>query len=448
MSRSSLLHDPDRAWSRYEPTGSEPWDLARVAHLHRRAGFLSPWEALQRDLDAGPGESISRLLDGEPRALDGTPAAEFERLMDALARGPGAAGGAAGLQSAWLYRMIYSPHPLRERMTLFWHDHFATSIEKVGDAQLMRRQNDLLRRLALGSFEGLLRSIARDPAMLVWLDATASKKAHPNENYAREVMELFSIGRGHYTERDIQEAARAFTGTFVVGGRYRHDPGEFDDGEKTILGRTGPFDGEAVAGILLDRPECARFLARKLFHLFISEVDDPSDELIEPVAASYRDSGYDSRIPVEMILRSRLFFDPPMRRRRVKSPVEFAVGTIRPLEVTSPTVPTDDLAQACGRMGQSLFAPPSVAGWDGGPAWINTTTTLARSNAALSLVGDSRRFDPDALVDRHGHAGAPATFFVDLLVQDALDRDVRTRLRGSAREVASLLLTAPEYQLA
>ncbi|QDV33382.1 DUF1800 domain-containing protein [Tautonia plasticadhaerens] len=448
MRTPSPLHDPDRAWSRFEPTGPEPWDLARVAHLHRRAGFLASWEALRRDLDAGPEESVSRLLEGEAVALDGTPAPEFERLMDALARGPGTAGEGPGLQSAWLYRMIFSPHPLRERMTLFWHDHFATSIEKVGDARLMRRQNDLLRRLALGSFDELLRAIARDPAMLVWLDATANRKGRPNENYAREVMELFSIGRGHYTERDVREAARAFTGTFVLRGTYRHDPREFDGGEKSILGRTGPFDGEAVAGILLDRPECARFLARKLFRLFISEVEVPPDELIEPVAASYRESGYDSRVPVEMILRSRLFFDPLMRRRRVKSPVEFAVGTIRALEILSPTVPTDELARACGRMGQSLFAPPSVAGWDGGPAWINTTTTLARSNAVLALLGDARRFDPESLAARHGSSGDPAAFFVDLLAQDAFDRDVRARIRGSAREAALLVLTAPEYQLA
>jgi hypothetical protein len=447
MSVSSLLNDPDRAWSRFDPSASEPWDLARVAHLHRRAGFLASWRTLQRDLEDGPEASIARILEGEQESLDGTPAPEFDRLSDSLARGPGAAGGATGLQAAWLYRMVYTPFPLRERMTLFWHDHFATSIEKVGDPNLMRQQNDLLRRLALGSFAELLRSMARDPAMLVWLDATSNKKAHPNENYAREVMELFTLGRGNYTEADIQEAARAFTGTFVVRGRYRHDSREFDEAEKTILGRAGHHDAEAVAQILLDQPSCARFLAKKLFALFISEVDPPSDALIEPIAAAYRESSYDSKVPVGMILRSRLFYDQAMRRRRVKSPIEFAVGTIRALEVLSPTVSTGALAQECVRMGQGLFAPPSVAGWDGGPSWINTTTTLARSNAVLSLMGDRRRFDPDALASRYGSSGDPAGFFIDLLVQDAFDPDVRGRIRGSARESALLVLTAPEYQL-
>lgn len=447
MRSRPLREDPASAWSPFEPSEAERWDLSRVAHLHRRGGFLASWDQLQRDLDDGPEASIDRLLAGEPESLDGTPTAEFDRLMDALARGPGTAGGAEGLQAVWLYRMILTPHPLRERLTLFWHDHFATSIDKVNDASLMRQQNDLLRRFADGSFAELLRAMARNPAMLVWLDATASKKERPNENYAREVMELFTLGRGHYTEQDIQEAARAFTGTFVVQGKYRHDPREFDPGEKTVLGQTGPFDGDDLASILLDQPSCARFLCRKLYGLLVNEVEDPSDDLIEPLAEAYRASGFNTRVPVEMILRSRVFFDERSRRRRVKSPVEFAVGTIRALEVLSPTVSTNELAASCVRMGQGLFAPPSVAGWDGGPNWINTTTTLARTNTVLGLMNDRRRFDPDALVSRHDRSDDPAGFYADLLVQDAMAPDVRDRINGSAREVATLILTSPEYQL-
>ncbi|MEW4567650.1 DUF1800 domain-containing protein [Tautonia sp. JC769] len=448
MRLRSLRDDPRQAWAPFQASESDPWDLDRVAHLHRRAGFSPSWQVLQRDLADGPGPSIDRLLRGETEALDGTPAASFEGLMDAMARGPGASAGAAGLQAAWLYRMIHTPFPLRERLTLFWHDHFATSIEKVNDPALMRQQNDLLRRHALGSFSEMLRAMARDPAMLIWLDATASKREHPNENYAREVMELFTLGRGNYGEGDVQEAARAFTGTFVVQGRYRHNPREFDSAEKTILGQTGSFDGDAVASILLDQPACARFLCRKLFALLVSEVDEPPDPLIEPLAEAYRRSGYDTRVPVAMILRSRLFFDRSSRRRRVKSPVEFAVGTIRALEVIAPTVSTNELADACSRMGQRLFAPPSVAGWDGGPTWINTTTSLARTNAALSLLNDRRRFDPEALASRHGRGEGPAAFYIDLLVQDAFSPEVRERIEGPAREVATLVLTAPESQLA
>jgi uncharacterized protein (DUF1800 family) len=451
-SPSPLLNDPARAWAPFAPSPEDPWDRARVAHLHRRAGFAAPWPVLERDLKDGPEASVERLLDGEPATLDGIPAAKFAEQYDYIAGRLGASGSLARTQGIWLRRMIDTPHPLLERLTLFWHDHFATSNAKVNSTALMQGQNATLRRYALGDYKALLAEMARDPAMLVWLDAATNRKAHPNENYAREVMELFALGRGHYTEKDVQEAARAFTGGFVQDDRFVQVASQHDDGEKTILGRTGRFRGDDVTPILLDQPACAEFLAGKLFRHFVSEVDEPSAALLAPVADAFRRSGYDVREPVRLILRSRLFHDPAMRRRRVKGPVEFAVGTIRALEVLRPTVSADALADACARMGQSLYAPPSVAGWDGGPAWINTTTTLARTNFALALLSDSdapfgKRLDPSALARRHG-AGDAARFYVELLVQDALDDEVRRRVRGSAKEVATLVLSAPEYQLA
>lgn len=452
MSTPELMRDPVRAWAVYHPDRSTPWDLGRVAHLHRRAGFAASWSVLQRDLDEGPEASIQRLLVGEGESLDGQSAADFERNADRMATTVGGGGELRPLQSAWLYRMVHTPHPLRERMTLFWHDHFATSNAKVNNPGLMRRQNALFREHALGDFGALLRSVARDPAMLVWLDSAANRKAHPNENYAREVMELFTLGRGHYTEKDIQEAARAFTGSFVRGELYREVADQHDAGEKTILGRTGPFRGEDVATILLDQEACAATLCAKLFKTFVSEVDEPSAGLIAPLAEAFRSAHYDVAVPVAMILRSRLFHDLGVQRRRVKSPVELAVGTIRALEVVRPTVSLNALAAATEAMGQALFAPPSVAGWDWGPAWINTTTSLARTNFALGVVGNSgdlgRRFDALDLASRHGHSGDPRTFLVELLVQDAFGPDVRRRISGEPREVAALVLTSPEYQLA
>lgn len=458
------MTDPARAWAPFEPGAGEPWDLARVAHLHRRAGFTAPWAILQRDLKDGPAASVGRLLEGGPSSGDGTPAREFAALLDGMAARLGASGGLARLQGIWLYRMIFTPDPLRERMTLFWHDHFATSNAKVNNSALMQRQNAVLRAHALGDFRALLGAIGTDPAMLVWLDAAANRKVRPNENYAREVMELFTLGRGHYSEQDVQEAARAYTGRFIVGDRFREVPTQHDDGPKTVLGRTGAFRGEDVDRILLEQPACAEFLCGKLFGLFVSEVDAPSAALIAPLAEGLRGSGYDIRVPVGRILRSRLFFDPGVRRRRVKGPVEFAVGTVRALEVLRPTVPAEALAEACGRMGQGLYAPPSVAGWDGGPAWINTTTTLARTNFVLSLLSETdgtfgKRLDPRALAGRHG-ATKPeevARFFIDLLVQDAFDPRVRERVvattreadpSAAAREAATLVLTAPEGHLA
>ena len=224
MTPPAVTIDPSWAWAPYVPDPGAPWDLARVAHLHRRAGFAAPWAVLQRDLRDGPEASVDRLLDGEATGADGKPAADFEALADEMARQLAPSASLTRLQGIWLYRMISTGHPLRERMTLFWHDHFATSQAKVNNAGLMQRQNDLFRAHALGDFKGLLAAVGKDPAMLIWLDSTANRKAHPNENYAREVMELFTLGRGRYTEKDVQEAARAFTGWFVVRDRFQRGP--------------------------------------------------------------------------------------------------------------------------------------------------------------------------------------------------------------------------------
>jgi uncharacterized protein (DUF1800 family) len=460
-----LLSDPAKAWTPYEPGPSTPWDLPKVAHLHRRAGFAAPWAVLQRDLQDGPSASIARVLEGEPRTPDGRPSIDFEALADAMDRQLAPAASLTRLQALWFYRMVFTPHPLRERMTLFWHNHFATSQTKVQNGGLMRRQVGLFRRHALGNFKTLLAEVGKDPAMLIWLDSTENRKAHPNENYARELMELFTLGRGRYTEKDIQEAARAFTGWFVRRDAFEEVASQHDDGEKTVLGRTGRFDGDAVPAILLAQPSCAEFLCTKLVRAFVTEVDPVTPELVAPLAEAFRGSGYDVSVPLAMILRSRLFFDPTLRRRRVKSPVEFAVGTVRALEVLKPTVKADALAESCARMGQGLYAPPSVAGWEGGPSWINSTTLLARTNLALALTSTDnadlgKRLDPSALAGRHGFKGANGLteFFADLLVQDALDPTLRARIAAVARsavgdaaagrEAAVLVLTSPEYQLA
>ena len=450
MNMPSLFNDPARAWAPYVPGDTTPWSLARVAHLHRRAGFAAPWSILQRDLKAGPAASIDRLFKGEPTSGDGQTADEFDALLDAMAARVGSDATPARLQGLWLYRMILTARPLRERMTLFWHNHFATSLAKVENPALMQRQNDLLRSHALGDFRAMLEAVGKDPAMLVWLDSTANRKAKPNENYAREVMELFTLGRGRYTEKDIQEAARAFTGWFVVRDRFSELPAQHDDGVKTIFGKTGRFKGDDIPSLLLDQPACAEFLCAKLFRQFVSEVDAPSPALLAPLARMFRNNRFDITAPLRMILASNLFFDESRRRRRVKSPVELSVGTIRALEILKPTVSSEALADACGRMGQTLYAPPSVAGWDGGPTWINTTAMLNRTNLALALLGKDNaqlggRCDAKALADRNGVE--PRKFYLDLLVQDALE----SKTLGAVKEpweLATLVLTTPEYQLA
>ena len=382
--------DPIAAWSPFEPGRDGPWDRAGVAHLHRRAGFLAPWGTQERDLHDGPAAAVDRLMAGEDHAADGQPAGAFAEWLDGMAAGT---GSLPQLQGTWLYRMILTPHPLRERLTLFWHGHFATSDAKVNDPRLMAAQNALIRANALGDFRAMLDGIARDPAMLTYLDSEANRKGHPNENFAREVMELFALGRNRYTEKDIQEAARAYTGTIVTGGRYQEVAAQHDDGPKTILGRTGRFRGADVTRILLDQPACAPFLCTKLFRHFVSEAEAPAPGLIAPLADAFRAADYDIRVPVGMILRSRLFHDPATRRKRVKGPVEYAVGMIRALEVVRPTVAAEALATACTRMGQALFAPPSVAGWEGG-AGVD------------QHGGDARPVEPGAGADLHRRCGA------------------------------------------
>jgi uncharacterized protein (DUF1800 family) len=457
--------DPSWAWQPFEPSAKEPWDLARVAHLHGRAGFLASWPTLQRDVREGPSPSIARILSGEAVSADGTPASTFESSMDAIAAELAPSADLARIQGIWLYRMIFTPYPLRERMTLFWHNHFATSNAKVQNPDLMQRQNSLLRAHALGDFRALVSAIGKDPAMLIWLDSTINKKAKPNENYAREVMELFTLGRGRYSERDVQEAARAFTGWFVIRDQFQEVPRQHDDGEKTVLNHRGKWDGTDIPGILIQQPACAEFVCRKLFRELVSETRAPSDALIAPLARAFRESHFKIEVPLAMILRSNLFFDPTMRRRRVKSPVEFAVGTIQALEILNPTVQAAALAEGCTRMGQSLYAPPSVAGWDGGQAWINSTALLARANLALGILSDQndalgRRCNPWALAGQHGagRRDALAGFFINLLAGTALDPRARLQVEkaaanknttetAAAREVVRLILTSPEYQL-
>ena len=280
------------------------------------------------------------------------------------------------LRGWWIREMFDSPWPLRERMTLFWHNHFATSQQKVRYPQLVHRQNELFRAHALGRFDTLLRAVARDPAMIIYLDSATNRRGRPNENFAREVMELFTLGEGHYSEADIREAARAFTGWSV-------DPntGEFinritvhDAGTKTVLGRSGNFDGDGVLDILLAQPRSAEFIVEKLWREFVSP--EPEREAVVRIAAAFRDSGHDIRTALRGLLQSEAFWRADNRASLVKSPAEFVVGALRQLEL--PGANPQTLAQVMAGLGQNLFAPPNVKGWPGGEAWINGSTLLAR----------------------------------------------------------------------
>ena len=276
----------------------------------------------------------------------------------------------------WLQEMVTTPSPLSEKMVLFWHNHFVTSQQKVRQPQYLYRQNLLLREHALGNFGAFLHAIARDPAMVIYLDSASNRKGQPNENFAREVMELFTLGEGNYTERDIKEAARAFTGWSIdpEKGEFLFRAGVHDSGVKTVFGRTGNFDGDAVLDILLAQPQTAEFAVRKLWREFISLEPDTAE--VRRIAGVFRDSGYDIRTALRALLVSNAFFAPQHRAALVKSPVDLVVGTLRQFQFTTGDV--QPFALAVAQLGQNLFAPPNVKGWPGGEAWINSTTLLAR----------------------------------------------------------------------
>ena len=280
------------------------------------------------------------------------------------------------LQSWWLTEMLTTASPLTEKMTLFWHNHFVSSQQKVRSPQLMHRQNALLRRHALGNFGEMLHAVARDPAMVIYLDSASNRKGQPNENFAREVMELFTLGEGNYEERDIKEVARAFTGWSIDldTGDFMFRRAAHDEGAKTVLGRSGSFDGDAVLAILLEQPQTAEFIAGKLWREFVSPNPDPAE--VKRIARVFRDSRYDIRAALHAILVSDAFYAPQHRAALIKSPVDLVVGTLRQFSFTTGEVMP--FVFTANQLGQILFAPPNVKGWPGGEAWINSTRLLAR----------------------------------------------------------------------
>ncbi len=454
----------DSPWSRYEPKPNDPWDLRKVAHLHRRAGFGATRTELLRDLKAGPEASVERLF--HPPQL---PTEETEAI-DGLRQTARTSSNLDLLKVCWLNRILHGPDPLREKLTLFWHGHFATSNHKVESVALMDQQNETLRTHALGRFAAMLEAIVPDPAMLVWLDGGTSKKDKPNENFGREFLELFTLGPGHYTERDIREAARAFTGWVrqeSAGGfretpTFVHDKTQVDDGTKTFFGKTGLWKPADIVRIVLERPEAATFLARKLYRYFVSEAGTPGPELIDPLAAEIKQHDFTIGPVVEVILRSRHFYSRSVYRQRMKSPVEFSAGLVRMLEIPRAAINPLALSAACDAQGQELFAPPNVEGWVGGPLWINSATLLERTNWAADVVWGRAEnglapFDPAAWATHYKLEPSRATeALIDLLLQNDLGDEAHRLALDAGRDgspnglrtTVQRLANCPEFQLA
>lgn len=382
--------DPAWCWEPWTPSEDNPWNQQAALHLYRRAGF----GATPKNLALANQSTFQTTLDSFfPQSVD----AEYERESSDLTKAILAGGNLRQLPVGWLHRMLNSPHPLVEKMTLFWHGHFATGADKVNDIFAMQQQNQTLRASALGSFADLVRAISKDPAMLVYLDSAYNRKAHPNENYARELMELFCMGEGNYTEKDVQELARCFTGWEIRRLQFRFNPYQHDSGSKQILG-SGPIEsGEEAIEIILAHPATPRFLALKLFRFFIADEPSPSDGLIEPLAEQLRRDNLQVGQTVRKILGSNLMFSSFARNRKIRSPIEWLLGWMQALEITGNL---QQISESLGQMGQQLYYPPNVKGWDGGRSWINSSTLVARANALHRLIRDENtRFGKKKLVD-------------------------------------------------
>ncbi len=298
-------------------------------------------------------------------------------------------------QGWWFRRMLQTDAPLREKMTLFWHDHFATSIQKVKQPVLMIRQNEMFRQNAFGSFKDLTQAMLMDPAMMIYLDTQNSKKGMPNENFAREVMELFTLGEGNYTEQDIHEAARAFTGYQInrLNGTVIHNKRQWDPTDKTVFGKTGPFTGKDIIDLIFEKKPAARFMAKKLWEFFVYE--NPSEGALDALTASFQKANFQVGPLLREIFLSKEFYTEASIRSQIKSPIQYLIGLLKQLELTEPPVGFPITAEQ--QLGQILFLPPNVAGWDWGQAWINTNTLFTRYNLAGFLTKGSDASTPTAM---------------------------------------------------
>jgi uncharacterized protein (DUF1800 family) len=416
------------------PIGAADWSYARAAHLVERAGFGAAPEEVRRLAGMTPRQAVDELVDYQAirndlkafdesiiwdPGMDPFPPSRAEAVRiarersEALGEKVRPEGAQRRLQPVidkffyslaannietqrlglwWANRMLTTRRPLEEKLTLFWHGHFATGENKVRDYRTMLQQNEMFRSHASGRLRDLLVGILKDPAMLVYLDNGENVKSHPNENFGRELLELFTMGVGNYTESDVREAARAFTGWTNDVLEFKFDANQHDFGEKVFLGRRGTFDGEDILDIILGQPVTGEFVAAKLYRFFVRE--EISSSVRAELGRTYRDSGYQLKPLLKRIFLSKDFYSPPAFATQIKSPVHLVISTYKKLGLSEvPTIP--DFGRMTSSLGQSLFDPPNVAGWAGGRTWITPSTLLERGNLLRGvLFPDVKAFRP------------------------------------------------------
>lgn len=463
------------------------WDSGAAAHLLRRAAFGCLPEGAGALASLGLKGAVEKLLAPPIDALPPPPTdpaemarqqqlrrarrvdrkennaelAAFQREQRAVTQ---------DLRYWWLERMRAETGAAREKLALFWHGHFATSQTKVKCNRYMFVQNETLRRLAMRPFGELCAAMARDPAMLVWLDGRDNSAKAPNENFAREIMELFTLGEGHYSEEDIREAARCFTGWRVnpENGESFLVPRRHDAGEKSLFGKTGNFGTDETVGIICSQPRCAEFIAGKLWEFYAYA--NPAPQLVDSLAAHFRNHDLDTGELLRAIFNHPEFYSPRARATQIKSPVQWLVQAAR--ETGRRLLPPGLALPLGAELGQNLFMPPSVKGWDGGPAWINSATLISRSNTArlfavaaaplpeaeaasmdaaawTKVAPQSARTDADALEQRLRRVflAGPVGKTTRQRVRALLDKSDFPCGDETVREASIVLLASPEYNL-
>jgi len=425
----------------FKPIRKDRFGYAQARHLLWRAGFGGNERQIRYLAELGPEKAVDLILnykrDDSPWPGESDfdkdimrPPTEEERRAIAQARRSGDEGVLDRLQRErqereqtdrrqmveiqkwWLRRMVETPNPLEEKMTLFWHGLLATNYRTIENSYHMFLQNQMFRKHAVGSYADLLRDLIRDPAMIAYLDNNDSRKNRPNENLAREIMELFSLGVGNYTERDIKEGARALTGYTFRDDAFVFDRGNHDAGVKTILGQTGTWDGEDFVRIILSQSACPKYIARKLYHYFVADV--PPDErggdkglpaaqraVLRLMASSLSQGGYQIKPVLRRLFLSEHFYEDRFINDQIKSPIMLVVGSVRSLN--TPVRDLSMLNDALDLMGQRLFYPPSVKGWEGGRSWINTSTFYVRQNIMAYVIAGKQPtgYDRSAQTDRY-----------------------------------------------
>jgi uncharacterized protein (DUF1800 family) len=416
------------------PITAADWNYGRAAHLIERAGFGGTPDEIARLAAMTPRQAVDSLVDFDlipsdlkrfdesgiwDPGMDPFPPSRAEAVRLAREHGEGLGekirpeGAQRRLQPVvdkffyslaansietqrlglwWANRMLSTRRPLEEKLTLFWHGHFATGENKTRDYRMMLRQNEMFRANAAGNLRNLLVGILKDPWMLVYLDNGENVKSHPNENFGRELLELFTMGVGNYTERDVREAARAFTGWTNNVLEFKFDADQHDGGQKTFLGQSGPFNGEDIIDIILKQPVTAEFVSAKLYKFFVR--DEVSPTVQANLGRTFRDSGYQLKPLMKQLLLSRDFYSEASTATQIKSPVQLVVSTYKKLGLREvPSIP--DFGRMTGSLGQSLFDPPNVAGWAGGRTWITPSTLLQRGNLFRGvLFPDVKGFRP------------------------------------------------------